>query len=164
MSLHQLSSVWSRSRVTRMRCLKDLGSLGNIPNQFDVSEGSVRCIGYCLLQHWMKARELTLDSKHVSTAICNIPAQNHIADLVRETNLVFWDDALMQDRHIFEVMERTFRDLRNDTRGVVFFFHGEVRQILLVVPREIRAKFYRHTSNVLHSDSTFNFTTHHQYA
>src|SRR5438046_407829 len=29
-------------------------------------------------------------------SICNIPAQSHLAELIRETQLVFWDEAPMQ--------------------------------------------------------------------
>jgi len=30
---------------------------------------------------------------------CNIPAQSHLAELLRETQLVFWDEAPMQHRY-----------------------------------------------------------------
>ena len=69
---------------------------------------------------------------------CNIPAQSHLAELLRETQLVFWDEAPMQHRYTFEAVNRTMKDIRKDPRpfgGVVFCFCGDFRQILPVVPR-----------------------------
>ena len=78
-----------------------------------------------------------------SDSTCNIPAQSHLAELIRETQLVFWDEAPMQHRHTFEAVDRTFKDIRNDPRpfgGVVFCFCGDFRQILPVVPRGTRGQ------------------------
>jgi len=78
-----------------------------------------------------------------SDSTCNIPVQSHLAELIRETQLVFWDEAPMQNRHTFEVMDRTLRDIRKDPRpfgGVVFCFCGDFRQILPVVPRGTRGQ------------------------
>jgi len=36
---------------------------------------------------------------------CNIPAQGHLADLIGETKLVFWDEAPMQSRRVFEAVD-----------------------------------------------------------
>jgi PIF1-like helicase len=66
---------------------------------------------------------------------CNIPVQGHLAELIREAKLVFWDEAPMQHRHCMEAVDRTFRDIWNDPRpfgGVVFCFCGDFRQILPV--------------------------------
>ncbi len=67
-----------------------------------------------------------------SDSTCNIPVQSYLAELIRETQLVFWDEAPMQHRHTFEAVDRTFKDIRNDPRpfgGVVFCFCGNFRQI-----------------------------------
>jgi len=76
-------------------------------------------------------------------SICNIPAQSHLAELLRETQLVFWDEAPMQHRYTFEAVNRTLKDIRKDPRpfgGVVFCFCGDFRQILPVVPRGTRGQ------------------------
>jgi PIF1-like helicase len=39
---------------------------------------------------------------------CNIPAQSPLAALIRDTALVFWDEAVMQHRHVFEAVNCTF--------------------------------------------------------
>ena len=74
---------------------------------------------------------------------CNIPAQSHLAELLRETQLVFWDEAPMQHRYTFEAVNRTMKDIRKDPRpfgGVVFCFCVDFRQILPVVPRGTRGQ------------------------
>src|SRR6266496_3618922 len=75
-----------------------------------------------------------------SDSTCNIPAQSHLAELIRETQLMFWDEAPMQNWHTFEVVDRTLRDIRNPRPfgGVVLCFCGDFHQILPVVPRGTR--------------------------
>src|SRR5947207_3120057 len=49
----------------------------------------------------------------------------------------------MQNRHIFEMINRTMKDIRNDPRlfeGVVFCFCEDFRQILPVVSRGTRGQ------------------------
>jgi hypothetical protein len=78
-----------------------------------------------------------------SDSTCNIPAQSNLANLLRETDLVFWDEAPMQHRHTFEAVNRIFKDIRNDPRpfgGIVVCFCGDFRQILPVVPRGTRGQ------------------------
>jgi len=72
-----------------------------------------------------------------SDSTCNIAVQSNLADLIRETDLVFWDEAPMQNRYTFEAVDHTLKDLRSDPRSfgvVVFCFCGYFRQILPVVP------------------------------
>ena len=78
-----------------------------------------------------------------SESTCNIVAQSDLADLIQQTNLVFWDEAPMQHRYTFEAVEcmLPFRDLHNDPRplgGVTFCFCGDFRQILPIVSRGTR--------------------------
>ena len=74
---------------------------------------------------------------------CNIPAQSPLAQLIRESSLVFWDEAVMQHRYVFEAVDRTFRDVRQDDRlfgGVVMCFCGDFRQILPIIPKGTRGQ------------------------
>jgi len=85
--------------------------------------------------------KIPIDIQRDST--CNIPAQSHLAELLCETQLVFWDEAPMQHRYTFEAVNRTLKDIRKDLRpfgGVVFCFCGDFRQILPVVPRGTRGQ------------------------
>jgi len=44
---------------------------------------------------------------------CNIKAQSTLADLLRRTTLIIWDEAFAQNRYCFEAVDRTLKDLRN---------------------------------------------------
>jgi len=88
-----------------------------------------------------------------SDFICNIPTESHSMDLIHETDLAFWDETSMLNRHIFEAMECTFRDLRNEPRAfgeIVFHFCEDFRQMLSIVPRRTRGQlvsaFLKHSS------------------
>jgi len=59
---------------------------------------------------------------------CLITAQCALAELIRAAELVIWDEAVMQHRHVFECVERTFQDIRQDQHpfgGLVMCFCGD---------------------------------------
>ncbi len=67
-----------------------------------------------------------------------------VAELVRKTDLIIWDEAPMMHRRAFEAVDRTLRDLMqlDDTQatekifgGKTVVLGGDFRQILLVVPK-----------------------------
>ena len=67
---------------------------------------------------------------------CNIPKNSQLADLIRQANLVIWDEAPMQHRHIIEAVDRTFRDLCDSNKpfgGLTVVFGGDFQQILPVI-------------------------------
>ena len=77
------------------------------------------------------------------TSTCNIVAQSEEAALIRNTDLVFWDEAVMQHRHVFEAVNRTFQDIRQDERpfgGVVVCLCGDFRQTLPIIPKATRGQ------------------------
>jgi hypothetical protein len=47
---------------------------------------------------------------------CNIPARSPLAALIRDSALIFWDEAVMQHQHVFEAVDRIFQDIRQDNR------------------------------------------------
>lgn len=62
-----------------------------------------------------------------SDSFCSIKAQTNLAELIRQTKVVIWDEAPMQHRYISEAVERTFQDIRRDNRpfgGIVMIFAG----------------------------------------
>jgi hypothetical protein len=70
-----------------------------------------------------------------SDSFCSIKAQSDLAELIRQTKVVLWDEAPMQHRHIAEAVDRSFQDIRSDTRpfgGVVIVFAGMFLQYLLL--------------------------------
>ena len=85
--------------------------------------------------------KIPIDIDNNST--CNIPVQSPLAELIRQTDLLFWDEAVMQHRHVFEAVDRTFQDIRSDPRpfgGIVVCFCGDFRQILPVIPKGTRGQ------------------------
>jgi hypothetical protein len=45
------------------------------------------------------------------TTVCDIKRGSMLCELLEETSLVIWDEALMTHHHAFEALDRTFRDL-----------------------------------------------------
>lgn len=45
------------------------------------------------------------------TTVCDAKRGSNLADLIAETSLVIWDEALMKHRQCFETLDRTFRDI-----------------------------------------------------
>src|SRR6202522_511973 len=74
----------------------------------------------------------------------SIARNSDLADLIRITDLVIWDEALMQHRHIHEAVDRTFRDLRGcedkPFGGLTVVFGGDFKQILPVIVKGSRAQ------------------------
>lgn len=48
----------------------------------------------------------------LSNSSCSIPRQSHLAELLRRTRLIIWDEISAQHRHAVEAVERTLRDIR----------------------------------------------------
>src|SRR6201999_3091009 len=74
---------------------------------------------------------------------CNIPKNSHLAALIRSTDLIIWDKAPMQHRHLHEAVDRSFQDICSDNRlfgGIPIVFGGDFQQILPVIERGSRAQ------------------------
>jgi len=74
---------------------------------------------------------------------CPIPKRGNLADLIRATNLIIWDEITMQHRYAAETVDRTCRDLLNTLDrpfgGITVVFGGDFQQILPVVRNGARA-------------------------
>lgn len=71
-----------------------------------------------------------------------------IAELLKLTDLIIWDEAPMQHRHAFECVDRSLLDImsavdperaRKPFGGITVVFGGDFRQILSVIPKAPRA-------------------------
>ena len=73
---------------------------------------------------------------------CSIGRNSDLAELIKETDLVIWDEAPMQHRHIHEAVDRTFRDIRRcedkPFGGLTVVFGGDFKQILPVIVKGCR--------------------------
>ncbi|XP_063936175.1 uncharacterized protein LOC108225973 [Daucus carota subsp. sativus] len=83
---------------------------------------------------------------------CSTAGINHgsdLAELIRQTSLIIWDEAPMQHRHAFECVDRSLRDImssvdsnraRKPFGGITIVFGGDYRQILPVIRKATRAQ------------------------
>jgi hypothetical protein len=61
--------------------------------------------------------------------------------LIQKTDLVIWDEAPMQHKHVMETVDHTFRDLRSSDKpfgGLSVVFGGEFQQILPVLVKGVQ--------------------------
>lgn len=76
------------------------------------------------------------------TTLCDIKRGTHLCNLLKDTSLIIWDEALMTNRRCFECLDRTLRDLLlfDDPLladvpfgGKIVVLGGDLRQILPVI-------------------------------
>ena len=70
------------------------------------------------------------------TSMCAISAQSALAELIRRTDLIVWDEAPMAHRYLLEALDRTLRDvtqLDQPFGGKVIVLGGDFRQTLPVI-------------------------------
>ena len=76
---------------------------------------------------------------------CNIPKESPLADLIRRTKLIIWDEAPAQPRTVHETLDRSLRDIcafgaenqhlkDKPFGGKVVILGGDFRQTLPVIP------------------------------
>ncbi|GAU10475.1 hypothetical protein TSUD_421880, partial [Trifolium subterraneum] len=77
---------------------------------------------------------------------CNIKYEDDLAELLRQTKLIIWDEAPMAHGYCFESLDRCLQDIMCKTGnsdkifgGKVVVFGGDFRQILPVIPRGSRS-------------------------
>lgn len=81
---------------------------------------------------------------------CNIDGTSELAQLLKMTKLIIWDEAPMAHRFCFEALDRTLRDIMSSDKifgGKVVVFGGDCRQILPVIPRANRSDIVNATIN-----------------
>uniref|UniRef100_K3ZNF2 ATP-dependent DNA helicase n=1 Tax=Setaria italica TaxID=4555 RepID=K3ZNF2_SETIT len=76
------------------------------------------------------------------TTICDIKRGTMLADLVKKTSLIIWDEALMTHKRCFEALDRSLRDIMSENDadmrllpfgGMVVVLGGYLRQLLPAV-------------------------------
>ena len=77
------------------------------------------------------------------TSMCSISQNSDVAELLKCTDLIIWDEAPMQGKYAFECLDRTLRDIMKSVSvsraakpfgGITFVMGGDFRQILPVIP------------------------------
>ncbi|KAF1881965.1 hypothetical protein Lal_00038609 [Lupinus albus] len=74
---------------------------------------------------------------------CNIYQGSELADLLKQTKLIIWDEAPIAHKFCFEALDRRLTDLM----GKVVIIGGDFTQILLVVPIEYHSDIVHATIN-----------------
>ncbi|XP_049387184.1 uncharacterized protein LOC125851434 [Solanum stenotomum] len=78
---------------------------------------------------------------------CEIKQGSQLAELLKKTALIIWDEAPMANKLCFEALDRTLRDILRDIYensamkpfgGITFVCGGDFRQILPVIPKGTR--------------------------
>ncbi len=77
-----------------------------------------------------------------SDSVCSISMDSKLAAQIRKADLIIWDEIVMCARYCVEALERTLREIMNDSHilfgGKCILFSGDFRQILPVVPKASR--------------------------
>ncbi|GKE18153.1 ATP-dependent DNA helicase PIF1-like protein, partial [Tanacetum coccineum] len=74
---------------------------------------------------------------------CCINIESDLAGLIRKTKLIIWDEAPMVNKHCFEALDRTLKDIMRSSNpfgGIVVVFGGDFCHILPVIPRGTRSE------------------------
>ncbi|XP_058726317.1 uncharacterized protein LOC131597650 [Vicia villosa] len=101
----------------------------------------------------------------MDNSTCKVEFNDDVADMLRQTKLIIWDEAPMAHKYAIESLDRTLKDVmsanKNSTDvfgGKVVVFGGDFRQILPVIPRgsrsdivhcAINASYIWHSAEVL---------------
>ena len=84
------------------------------------------------------AFKLPLDLATMEYPVCGIGKQTEAAKVLKNCDLIVWDEGTMSPKDAFEALDRTMRDLRGvdlPIGGVTLVISGDFRQTLPVVPR-----------------------------
>lgn len=91
----------------------------------------------------------------LQSSICNIEKGSELAELLRQTKLIIWDEAPMANKYCFEALDKSLKDIMSVKGkasnqifgGKTVVFGGDFRQILPVVPRGNRFDIIHSTIN-----------------
>lgn len=78
-----------------------------------------------------------------ASATCGIKKGSNLAKLIQRSQLIFWDEAPMQNKHNMEAIDQCMQDLCDSTEsfgGKVVCFCGNFWQTLPVIPRAKEGK------------------------
>ncbi|GFY13502.1 ATP-dependent DNA helicase [Trichonephila clavipes] len=71
-------------------------------------------------------------------AMCNMMKHSEMAEILRKCKIIIWDECTMCHKHSLEALDRTLKDIKNNTRlfgGALLLLSGDFRQTLPVIPR-----------------------------
>ncbi|KAL5162368.1 ATP-dependent DNA helicase pif1 [Glycine soja] len=81
---------------------------------------------------------------------CNIHQGSELAELLKVTKLIVWDEAPMCHKFAFEALDKSLKDIMQNNLafgGKIIVFGGDFRQILPIVPKGNRSDIVHATIN-----------------
>ncbi|KAF2890198.1 hypothetical protein ILUMI_15975 [Ignelater luminosus] len=84
------------------------------------------------------ALKLPLNLQTIEELTCNIAKNSAMAKVLSASKIIIWDERTMAHKRALEALNRTLKDLRNDSRcfgGAMILLSGDFRQTLPVIPR-----------------------------
>ncbi|CAB3239872.1 unnamed protein product [Arctia plantaginis] len=86
--------------------------------------------------------KLPLNLQTIEEPTCNITKNSAMAKVLSASKIIIWDECTMAHKRALEALNRTLKDLRNDSRcfgGAMILLSGDFRQTLPVIPRSTAA-------------------------
>ncbi|KAF7812712.1 uncharacterized protein G2W53_033688 [Senna tora] len=77
-----------------------------------------------------------------ASTTCSISKNSDLAELIRRSTIIIWDEAPMTHRYVFESVDRTFRDntgVDSPFGGKIVILRGDFRLIIPVIPNGSKA-------------------------
>ncbi|KAL2963081.1 hypothetical protein AAZX31_17G181200, partial [Glycine max] len=90
----------------------------------------------------------------LQNSTCNVLQGSELAELLKLTKLIIWDEAPMAHKFCFEALDKSLRDIMNSSNngdfpfdGKFVVFGGDFRKILPIIPRGTRSDIVNATIN-----------------
>uniref|UniRef100_A0A0R0JR84 ATP-dependent DNA helicase n=1 Tax=Glycine max TaxID=3847 RepID=A0A0R0JR84_SOYBN len=102
---------------------------------------------YCLLTAHSK---FAIPVPATKNSTCNIHQGRELAELLKVTKLIVWDEAPMCHKFAFEALDKSLKDIMQNNLpfgGKIMVFGGDFRQILPIVPKGNRSDIVHITIN-----------------
>ncbi|GBP92749.1 ATP-dependent DNA helicase pif1 [Eumeta japonica] len=88
------------------------------------------------------ALKLPLNLQTIEEPTCNIAKHSAMAKVLSASKIIIWDECTMAHKRALKALNRTLKDLRNNSRcfgGAMILLSGDFRQTLPVIPRSTAA-------------------------
>lgn len=93
----------------------------------------------------------------LQNSTCNVLQGSELAELLKVTKLIIWDEAPMAHKFCFEALDKSLRDIMNSSNngdfpfdGKFVVFGGDFRKILPIIPRGTRSDIVNATTNAFY--------------
>ncbi|GFV46162.1 ATP-dependent DNA helicase [Trichonephila clavipes] len=71
-------------------------------------------------------------------AMCNMKKHSGMAEVLRKCKIILWDECTMVHKHSLEALDRTLKDIKDNTRlfgGALLLLSGDFRRTFPIIPR-----------------------------